>query len=121
MLLGWLSGAGFVTPSASASQTGSYTILPQTRTKQEAKENKDYPTQIIINSTASKIRDLIIARAAMRGSNIEEVSDYKVVLSRTVEGFQGILTQALIGNAYSDEPKYLVTLVIVQLDQEKVL
>src|SRR5205807_10306134 len=43
------------------------------------------------------------------------------VVSQRIGGMRGALTQALMGNAYSDEPKYLATFVIVEQEKGKTL
>jgi tetratricopeptide (TPR) repeat protein len=89
--------------------------------KAAEKERMNRPAQITINAGAELVRALIVSRAASQGSTIEEASEYKVILSRRVGGMRGVLTQALIGNAYSDEPKYQATFVIVETEPGKTL
>jgi tetratricopeptide (TPR) repeat protein len=93
----------------------------ESRRKAAEKERMNRPAQITINASAERVRALIVSRAASQGSTIEETSEYKVVLSRRVGGMRGILMRALIGNAYSDEPKYQATFVIVEPEPGKTL
>jgi uncharacterized protein YlxW (UPF0749 family) len=70
--------------------------------KAAEKERMNRPAQITVNASAERVRALIVSRAASQGATIEEASEYRIVLSRRVGGMRGVLTQALIGNAYSD-------------------
>lgn len=113
--------AAFASKQSSSTQLREAVKPIEYQKTEKEKESLHHPVQIVINSNAVRVRNLIIARAAAKGSTLEEVSDYKIVLSRPVGGLRGIMTQALIGNAYSDEPKSLVTLVVVELENGKVL
>lgn len=89
--------------------------------KAAEKERMNRPAQITVNASAERVRALIVSRAASQGATIEEASEYRIVLSRRVGGVRGVLTQALIGNAYSDEPKYQASFVVVETEPGKTL
>lgn len=89
------------------------------RAKQAEKERAERPAQVTINASAERIRSLIVARAATHGTTIEEETNHKIVFSKRITGMKGAFTQALIGNAYSEQPKYTATLVLVEIEKGK--
>lgn len=91
------------------------------RQKQAEKERLERPAQITINASAERVRSSIVARAASNGSIIEEATDYKIVFSKRITGMKGAFTQALLGNAYSEEPKYVATMILAEIEKGKTL
>lgn len=91
------------------------------RFKQAEKERLNSPAQVTINASAERVRSLIVARAVTNGTTIEEDTNHKIVFTRRVTGMKGSLTQALIGNAYSEQPKYTATLVLAEIEKGKTL
>ena len=91
------------------------------RKKRVEKERLERPAQTTINANAERVRTLLVARVASNGATIEEASDYKVVFSKRITGLKGAFTQALIGNAYSEEPKYTATVVLAEIEKGKTL
>lgn len=91
------------------------------RSKQADKDRLERPTQITINAGAERVRALFVARIASDGNTIEEATDYKIVFSKRMTGMRGAFTQALLGNAYSETPKYTATAVLAEIEKGKTL
>ena len=91
------------------------------RQKQEEKEKLQRPPQIIINAKPERIREMFVGNAASQGSMIEEATDNRIVVTKRIGGWRGTLTQALVGNAYSDEPKYRIIMFLAEVEKGKTL
>jgi tetratricopeptide (TPR) repeat protein len=91
------------------------------RKKQAEKERLERPAQITINASAERVRAIFVARVASNGATIEEATDYKIVFSKRITGMKGAFTQALLGNAYSEQPKYTATIVLAEIEKGKTL
>lgn len=91
------------------------------RAKQAEKERLERPAQITINASAERVKSIFVARTASNGATIEEASDYRIVFSKRITGMKGAFAQALLGNAYSEQPKYTATLVLAEIEKGKTL
>ena len=63
--------------------------------------------EVVINTTdREKIKSVIINEFMNAGFTMVSESDYSVVFSKPMEGFGGVMYQAMLGNSYSSSPKW---------------
>jgi hypothetical protein len=74
------------------------------------------PEITIADTKVADVRGYIIGKAAANGSRIVAADDSRIVISRTMEGGQAVMTQLAIGNAYSTTPTQNVQMIMVQQD-----
>jgi len=63
--------------------------------------------EVNINTTdRGKIKSVIINEFMNAGFTMVSESDYSVVFSKPMEGFGGVMYQAMLGNSYSSSPEW---------------
>jgi hypothetical protein len=63
--------------------------------------------EVVINTTdREKIKSVIINEFMNAGFTMVSESDYSVVFSKPMEGFGGVMYQAMLGNSYSSSPEW---------------
>lgn len=76
------------------------------------------PEITLHNAKVADVRGYIIGKAAAKGMQIITADDSRIVVSKTMEGNQAMLTQLAIGNAYSTTPTQNMQFVLVQNDAD---
>ncbi len=79
-----------------------------------AKEKAKGPVTISVGAPVDKVKAALVARLAPKGFTIESETDHQLVFSREVDGANGVLAQALMGNAYSEKPRHVAYFTLVK-------
>jgi hypothetical protein len=72
--------------------------------KQQAKIEQNTPPHETIHGNLATVKASIIRDMTSAGYGIESDTEHQIVFTKQVTGFRGAMTQALMGNSYSDPP-----------------
>jgi len=79
-----------------------------------------YPEGIFRNSTLEDVQSKIVGKCAQAGLMVFDSSSTQVVCGKTMDGMQGVFTQALMGNRYSTTPERKARFILYKQDSDVV-